>query len=209
MNTPEQTRRILLVEDHVSESQAIKETFELLRSFRYEVTVAGSVQEVCEKQWENAHWDAMIVDLGLLDRFTEEYSGFYLVPRVQHARTLTIVYTAHAEPKTLARSVLLGADLFVDKDYEPSELVEIVDIIFREYERRREQDQRMRPVLERRGAQWQREHAGKSIAIIGEQVVAAESTRLKLAVAFDKYVQANSGVTESPYIIDMLKDNTQ
>lgn len=118
--------RILIVEDEYLIANLIKET---LHNVGYSCNCVFDGEEAAT-EIENAHYDLILLDVML-----PKIDGFELIFYINQFEIPVIFLTAKANVKDRVKGLKLGAEDYIVKPFDVSELVARVEVVLRRYQK--------------------------------------------------------------------------
>lgn len=203
-------KKVLIVEDERSIADVLEEGLRGSSQYRYQVEKVIDTSEFISKGVFDKSFDIYIVDL-LLTRGVGTFFGLKVVSfcAYHNPNALIIVYTGYGDEKSVGppttsntvRALQLGATDVVSKtECLPHELVKRIEDILNNQQQQIER--RLKIDQDCNEGKYD-EYAGKTIAIVNDQVIAQGDNRLETLIHYDQLLQVHPDWPDEPDIIDI------
>ncbi len=200
-----QTKRVLLIEDEQPMAVAIMQGLKRSARIDFQVTHLAHLNRETARSLRGQTFDLAVIDLQLQEGGTS-YWGLLPVYTYHQTspRLLIVVYSAHATVPNVVKAMRLGATDFISKaDCAPQELPARLERLFDDERQLAEALAEQDRAFSQHGEQWQKEHAGQAVAVVGDRVVAKGSWHLEALVDYAEKRAEHPEWPEVPNLIEV------
>jgi len=175
------------------------------RKYNFKVLTATNPRDYLKRKLVQECFDVYVVDL-TLTREHANFSGLKIinVNTRQSPGSLIVVYSMHSDLDLVVRAMQLGAHDYITKaECPPNELPARIEGMFEEQTRRLHQREGLEALLADQWDSWQRRYAGKTIAIVNQEVVAVGGDRLDAMLNYDEARLHHPDWSEDPSLVSI------